>query len=566
MFQQTLIIIKPDGMAGGFSDEIIRRYQEAGLEVVKRKEMVAPLSIVEKHYPMDPDYLKSIGEKTIAAGQAVTSAEDQGRKVVTWLRKFITSGPIVVLLLEGEDAVGLARKVTGFTDPSTAEKGTIRGDLGTDNILDANREQRPVYNLIHASGSPDEAKKEIKLWFGEGTFVCDTIKLMQKGFAPILILIIVVALLSVGGYLYYQKQNKVTTPLSQQNVQSNQAVSQNPLDKTLTDHTIPILKDYDPKSFGRNLWLYTNDLKQGTQLTSNHEIMGLYSKSPDNKNIIVSTINRVPGDNNLHERISIVNIDTKNITRLFSSYNSTTIVSNVGWLDNNRIIYALGRQIKVYTISSGSEEVLIDAGKNITDSTIVMFNISPDKKWLIYYYLGSGEGDPPQQNKNTYSINLENKKEARLFSGAYYQTLNNNFVIYSKTLGSKVQVWKVDFSGAKEELITTLPKGELINVTSDDSGNKLVYQVRSYSLNSGTAELYLYNVDTKTSQLFFKADTGDGIRDPRISQDGDTVLFSAALDKNVPLKFTIVKFDLQTSMQVTLNNDSEPSSSTIIIY
>lgn len=167
MLQQTLIIIKPDGVAGAFTDEVIKRYEVVGLKVVKRKDMMAPLEIVEKHYPMDPDYLKSIGEKTIAAGQAVTSAEDQGRKVVTWLRKFITSGPIVVMILEGEDAVALARKVTGFTDPSTAEKGTIRGDLGTDSILKANAEERPVYNLIHASGSPDEAEKEIKLWFGE---------------------------------------------------------------------------------------------------------------------------------------------------------------------------------------------------------------------------------------------------------------------------------------------------------------------------------------------------------------------------------------------------------------
>lgn len=165
--QQTLIVIKPDGVAGGFTDEIISRYEAVGLRVVKRKDMMAPLDIVEKHYPMDLEYLRSIGEKTVAAGQAVKSAEDQGRKVVTWLRKFITSGPIVVMILEGEDAVTLARKVTGFTDPSTAEKGTIRGDLGTDNILDANREERPVYNLIHASGSPAEASKEISLWFGQ---------------------------------------------------------------------------------------------------------------------------------------------------------------------------------------------------------------------------------------------------------------------------------------------------------------------------------------------------------------------------------------------------------------
>lgn len=167
MLQQTLIIIKPDGVAGGFTDEIIRRYKKAGLKVIKRKDMVAPLDIVEKHYPMDPDYLRSIGEKTIAAGQKVKSAEDQGRKVVTWLRKFITSGPIVVMVLEGDDSVSVARGVTGFTDPSTAEKGTIRGDLGTDNILDANREGRPVYNLIHASGSTNEAQKEINLWFSE---------------------------------------------------------------------------------------------------------------------------------------------------------------------------------------------------------------------------------------------------------------------------------------------------------------------------------------------------------------------------------------------------------------
>ncbi len=166
MLQQTLIIIKPDGVKGGFTDEIIKRYEAVGLKIVKRKDITAPLSIVEKHYPMDPEYLRLIGEKTIAAGQQVKSAEDQGRKVVTWLRKFITSGPVVVMILEGEDAVAVARKTTGFTDPASAEKGTIRGDLGTDNILDANREERPVWNLIHASGSPDEAAKEIQLWFG----------------------------------------------------------------------------------------------------------------------------------------------------------------------------------------------------------------------------------------------------------------------------------------------------------------------------------------------------------------------------------------------------------------
>lgn len=167
MVQQTLIIIKPDGVQRGLTDEIIQRYQAAGLKVIKRKDMMAPQDLVKIHYPMNPAYLKSIGEKTIAAGQQVKSALDQGRKVVTWLRKFITSGKVVVLILEGENAVEVARNTTGFTDPQTAEKGTIRGDLGTDSILKANVEQRPVYNLLHASGSQEEAKKEIELWFGQ---------------------------------------------------------------------------------------------------------------------------------------------------------------------------------------------------------------------------------------------------------------------------------------------------------------------------------------------------------------------------------------------------------------
>lgn len=167
MLQKTLVLIKPDATEKNLIGEIIRRYERAGLKVVELKMLRAPKSIIEKHYPMEREYLESIGEKTIAAGQKVKSAYDQGKKVVTWLRKFIASAPIVAMVLEGEDAVVRVRKITGFTDPSTAEKGTIRGDLGTDSILKANMEERPAYNLIHASGSLEEAEKEINLWFGE---------------------------------------------------------------------------------------------------------------------------------------------------------------------------------------------------------------------------------------------------------------------------------------------------------------------------------------------------------------------------------------------------------------
>ena len=164
--QKTLVLIKPDGTGKNLIGEIIKRYEDAGLKVAELKMLTAPMSIIEKHYPMEREYLESIGNKTIAAGQKVKSAYDQGKKVVSWLRQFITSGPIVAMVLRGEDAVARVRKITGFTDPAQAEKGTIRAELGTDSILKANAEERPVYNLIHASGSIDEAEKEINLWFG----------------------------------------------------------------------------------------------------------------------------------------------------------------------------------------------------------------------------------------------------------------------------------------------------------------------------------------------------------------------------------------------------------------
>ena len=166
MKQNTLVLIKPDAVERNLIGEIIHRYESQGLKVVELKMLLAPQHIVNQHYPEDEDYLRSIGEKTIAAGQQVKSALDQGRKVVSWLRKFITSGPIVAMVLEGEDAVKRVREITGFTDPSTAQKGTIRADLGQDSILQANQAERPVYNLIHASGDEEEAKREIELWFG----------------------------------------------------------------------------------------------------------------------------------------------------------------------------------------------------------------------------------------------------------------------------------------------------------------------------------------------------------------------------------------------------------------
>jgi nucleoside-diphosphate kinase len=177
MIQRTLLIIKPDGMK--MADRIIAYYEKAGLKIVAQKTMHANRSLAEKHYTDSDAQVVGMGNKTIAASREGGRYEEMKRLFKTedprqigmqlreFLIKFITSTSVEPIILEGEDAVALTRKVTGFTDPARAEKGTVRGDLGTDAIVKANNEGRPVMNLVHASGTVEEAEKEIALWFPE---------------------------------------------------------------------------------------------------------------------------------------------------------------------------------------------------------------------------------------------------------------------------------------------------------------------------------------------------------------------------------------------------------------
>lgn len=162
--ERTLVVIKPDGVERGMVEEIIKRYEKAGLKIVKRKKLTVDKEFVKKHYP--DSMAKVLGSKAQAAGAKIDNLEEHGKKVLGWLRGYISSGPVVALIIEGKNAIKRVREVTGYTDPATAEKGTIRGDLGNDSILKATEEGRVVYNLIHASGNKEEAEAEIKLWFG----------------------------------------------------------------------------------------------------------------------------------------------------------------------------------------------------------------------------------------------------------------------------------------------------------------------------------------------------------------------------------------------------------------
>jgi len=169
--ERTLSIIKPDGTSRHIIGEVIARYERAGLRVVALKMVHANEALLKRHYP--DTIAAAIGEKSAKAGEEAAKKDPKayGLKVLGWLRAFMSSGPVVPIVLEGENAVQAARDITGFTDPSAARPGTIRRDLSTDSILAANKEKRPVRNVVHISGNREEAAREIAIWFEPTEFV-----------------------------------------------------------------------------------------------------------------------------------------------------------------------------------------------------------------------------------------------------------------------------------------------------------------------------------------------------------------------------------------------------------
>ncbi len=175
--ERTFFMIKPDGVKRRLVGEIIKRIENAGLRIVAMKMVKVSKKFAGRHYPKTESQIVGMGKKTIQASiqngrfeevKKIFGTENP-RKIGLILRKwmidFLISGPVVAMVVEGKNAIKKVREITGYTDPSKAKKGTIRGDLGRDSIVKANKERRAVRNLVHASGSKAEAEREIKLWF-----------------------------------------------------------------------------------------------------------------------------------------------------------------------------------------------------------------------------------------------------------------------------------------------------------------------------------------------------------------------------------------------------------------
>ncbi len=134
--EQTLILVKPDGVKRGLVGEVIARVERKGYKITNLRMLTADRNLLAKHY-----------------------AEHEGKPFYEPLMEFMASGPIVAMVAEGERVIEGFRKLAGATDPTTAEPGTIRGDLARD------QGTKVVQNIVHGSDSPESANREIKIFF-----------------------------------------------------------------------------------------------------------------------------------------------------------------------------------------------------------------------------------------------------------------------------------------------------------------------------------------------------------------------------------------------------------------
>lgn len=148
--EQTLIILKPDAMQRGLVGEIVSRFEKVGLKIVAAKVISPTEEQLYYHY-------ETIGKMISRRGQTAFDVT----------LEFMLQGPVMLMVLEGVEAVELVRKMVGTTEPKAAQPGTIRGDYSHISFSYADANKSSIPNLIHASGDSQEAKLEITHWFSQ---------------------------------------------------------------------------------------------------------------------------------------------------------------------------------------------------------------------------------------------------------------------------------------------------------------------------------------------------------------------------------------------------------------
>jgi nucleoside-diphosphate kinase len=175
--EKTFVMVKPDGVRKGLIGEVVARFEHRDLKIVALEMFQPTKEEIDSHYPKDEAWIRRLGQKTFNTYQKygydpteeIGTDDDlkAGQMVRRWLIEYMTSAPLVRMIVQGVHAVDMVRKIAGETMPYKADMGTIRGDFSNDSPLLANKEQRAVMNIIHASETPEEAEHEIEHWFGK---------------------------------------------------------------------------------------------------------------------------------------------------------------------------------------------------------------------------------------------------------------------------------------------------------------------------------------------------------------------------------------------------------------
>lgn len=174
--ERTFIILKPDAIQRGHMGEIVSRIERTGLKFTAMKFLVPKAEQCWAHYNKDEAWFQEKGAKIVKQREenglpVEKEAIEYGRDIIGQLVTFMTSGPVLAAVIEGNQAVGIVTKLVGGTEPLTSDVGTIRGDLTVDSYEVAGIDGRAVRNLIHCSDKPSEAEREIKIWFDESEIV-----------------------------------------------------------------------------------------------------------------------------------------------------------------------------------------------------------------------------------------------------------------------------------------------------------------------------------------------------------------------------------------------------------
>ncbi|MDP2651141.1 MAG: nucleoside-diphosphate kinase [bacterium] len=168
--ERTFVAVKHDGIQRSLVGEIVKRIERVGLKIVAMKMFVPDMERTVKHYGKDDVWCEKKGsilmEAMINRGETPTmSAVEYGRGIIKTVYDYFTMGPVIAMVIEGNHAVAIVKKLTGDTNPSVSDVGTIRGDFTLDSYETANLDNRAVRTILHCTDKPEGAEREINIWF-----------------------------------------------------------------------------------------------------------------------------------------------------------------------------------------------------------------------------------------------------------------------------------------------------------------------------------------------------------------------------------------------------------------